>query len=93
EAVDAKAVAHEVASTAKAETKKVEAPAVKEAAPKGKQALAEQGAALFTTFMKDPKDKAAAQACLDFKKAKKKGWVVLGMPEDAEKRLKRILES
>lgn len=99
DAVDAKAVAHEVASKAKApkeakaETKKAEAPAVKESAPRGKQTLAEQGAALFTTFMKNPKDKAAAQACLDFKKAKKKGWVVLGMPEDAEKRLKRTLES
>jgi len=63
--------------------------------PAGKKTsmtLAEQGKALWDSFVASKGNKAEAQACLDFKKSKKKGWAVLGMPEDAAEKLAKAIK-
>ncbi|ANT44324.1 RIIB lysis inhibitor [Pseudomonas phage vB_Pae575P-3] len=84
--VEAKPVAQPVRDTFKAKGEPL--PADKKTA----MTLPEQGKALWDAFVASKGDKAKAQACLDFKKAKKKGWTVLGMPGDAADKLAKAIK-
>ncbi|WBM84662.1 putative rIIB-like protein [Pseudomonas phage vB_PaeP_PS28] len=84
--VEAKPVAQPVRDTFKAKGEPL--PADKKTA----MTLVEQGQVLWQAFVDSKGDKAKAQACLDFKKAKKKGWTVLGMPGDAADKLAKALK-
>ncbi|WMX17924.1 hypothetical protein PWJ_gp47 [Pseudomonas phage PWJ] len=84
--VEAKPVAQPVQDTFKAKGKPL--PSDKKTA----LTLVEQGQVLWQAFVDSKGDKAKAQACLDFKKAKKKGWTVLGMPGDAADKLAKALK-
>ncbi|UVN14417.1 hypothetical protein FBPa1_0062 [Pseudomonas phage vB_PaeP_FBPa1] len=84
--VEAKPVAQPVRDTFKAKGEPL--PSDKKTA----LTLVEQGQVLWQAFVDSKGDKAKAQACLDFKKAKKKGWTVLGMPGDAADKLAKALK-